>query len=183
MQILLAAMITIAAVLGLPWACAAAPPVRAPCRPPAVPLVSCDPYFSIWSAADRLTDAETTHWTGKPEVHGFFVENVAEGSKLYTDNHDSYLGLHGYGHESVNHSAGEYVCGMAHTNRIELFWAMLKRGYYGTFHSFSVKHLHRYIAEFEARWNLLGLDGDKRMDAVLASAPGLRLTYRKLTAA
>ncbi|MBE3100449.1 MAG: DUF4965 domain-containing protein [Planctomycetes bacterium] len=61
-------MIAIAVVLGLTLVCAAAPPDLAPAlyRPPAVPLVACDPYFSIWSAADRLTDAETVHWTGKP---------------------------------------------------------------------------------------------------------------------
>ena len=59
------------------------------------------------------------------------VENVRRGSMVYSDAHRGYLGLPGYGHESVSHSAGEYVRGMAHTNGIESFWALLKRGYIG----------------------------------------------------
>lgn len=120
--------------------------------------------------------------TDKAEVRDFIVATVAAGTKLYTDSHESYVGLAGYGHESVNHTAGEYVRGLAHTNGIESFWALLKRGYYGTFHWFSVKHLPRYIAEFESRWNLLGLDSDKRMDAMLEFASGQRLTYQRLIA-
>jgi len=120
--------------------------------------------------------------TGKSEVQDFILENVAEGSILYTDDHGSYLGLDGYSRESVNHSAGEYVRGIAYTNGMESFWALLKRGYYGTFHHFSVKHLPRYIAEFEARWNMIRLASDRRMDALLESTSGLRLTYERLTA-
>ena len=88
------------------------------------------------------------------EIHSFIRANVAEGSKLYTDAHRSYLGLRGYDHESVNHTVGEYVRGKANTNGIESFWAMLKRGYIGVYHHFTWKHLHRYLAEFESRWNL-----------------------------
>ena len=81
-----------------------------------------------------------------------FARNIAYGSQLYTDDHRGYLGLYGYRHESVRHSIGEYVRDQAHTNGIESFWALLKRGYYGVFHHFSWKHLHRYLAEFEIRF-------------------------------
>ena len=57
----------------------------------------------------------------------------------------------GFDHDSVNHSVGEYVDGMVHTNGIESFWAMLRRGHKGIYHKFSVKHLQRYIHEFEGR--------------------------------
>lgn len=57
-------------------------------------------------------------------------------------------------HESVNHSVGEYVRDMAHTNGIESFWAVLKRGYYGTYHRISPKHLERYVTEFSGRHNV-----------------------------
>ena len=59
---------------------------------------------------------------------------------MFTDDASAYEGMP-FAHESVNHSAGEYVRGMAHTNGIESFWSMLKRGYQGTFHHFSVQHL------------------------------------------
>lgn len=121
--------------------------------------------------------------TGKDDLHKFVNENVAAGSTLYTDDHRSYLGLTGYTHESVNHSAGEYVRGKAHTNGIESFWALLKRGHYGTFHFFSVKHMHRYVAEFSTRWNMMALDSDQRLNSLLESTSGLRLTYKRLIAA
>ncbi len=120
--------------------------------------------------------------TTRQDLHGFIKDNVVVGSTLYTDDHRSYLGLHEYKHESVNHSAGEYVRGMAHTNGIESFWALLKRGYYGTFHFFTWKHLHRYLAEFEARWHLGQLNGDARLDLMLESVAGRRLTYQRLIA-
>lgn len=56
--------------------------------------------------------------------------------------------------ESVNHSVKEYVNGQAHTNGIESFWVLLKRGYYGTYHKMSPKHLHRYVDEFSGRPNI-----------------------------
>ena len=118
--------------------------------------------------------------TGKASIHSFVRSNVAPGATLYTDEFPSYLGLGEYQHHSVNHSAGEYVRGFAHTNGIESFWALLKRGYIGVFHHFSIKHLHRYVNEFECRWNLSDLEGGQRLDALLGASSGLRLTYEEL---
>ena len=76
---------------------------------------------------------------------------------MYTDEARAYIGLR-RDHETVSHSAGEYVNGMASTNGMESFWAGLKRGYRGVYHWFSVKHLHRYVSEFEGRHNDRPLD-------------------------
>ena len=117
------------------------------------------------------------------ELHAFVRENVAQGAVLVTDEHPAYRGLSkDYPHLTVAHSAGEYVRGMAYTNGVESFWALLKRGYVGVFHSMSNKHLHRYVDEFEARWNMAGLNGAGRVNRLLGAAPGLRLTYKDLTA-
>ena len=67
-----------------------------------------------------------------------------------------YHGMPGFDHESVKHSVGEYVDGMAHINGIESFWSMLKRGYHGTYHRMSAKHLQRYVDEFSSRHNIQG---------------------------
>ena len=115
--------------------------------------------------------------TSKIELQSFVRSNIAPGSTLYTDDHRSYIGLYEYHHESVNHSVGEYVRGKAHTNGIESFWALLKRGYIGVFHHFSWKHLHRYLAEYEARWNLGQAPGGLRLNSLLGASSGLRLTY------
>ena len=64
-----------------------------------------------------------------------------------------YVGMHNRLHRSVRHSVGEYVRRQAHTNGIESFWAMLKRGYQGVYHQMSPHHLRRYVTEFEGRHN------------------------------
>jgi transposase-like protein len=113
------------------------------------------------------------------------LTTVAHGSTLCTDEHHGYKGLEGlYNNRTVNHSAKQYVDGMAHTNSIESVWAVLKRGFYGIYHSFSEKHLSRYIAEFAFRLN----DGNckvhtlDRIDAFLGKITGARITYKTLTA-
>ena len=85
-------------------------------------------------------------------------------------------------HQAVKHSAREYVHGMAHTNGIESHWAMLKRGYVGVYHQMSVKHLSRYVAEFEGRHNNRPLDTTEQMRIMAQGADGKRMTYAGLTA-
>ena len=72
-----------------------------------------------------------------------------------TDEWNGYRGLGeaGYIHEAVKHSTKEFVNAMAHTNGIESVWAVLKRGFNGTYHQWSVKHLARYVSEFTFRLN------------------------------
>lgn len=129
----------------------------------------------------RVTAARLQSTT-VPEMHNFITGNINPDSTIYSDEHSGYNGLTGYKHESVNHHAREYVRGTAHTNNIESFWSLLKRGQYGIFHKISEKHLHRYLAEFETRWNMNKMVSSERVDAMLESISGLRLDYKRLTA-
>ncbi len=72
--------------------------------------------------------------------------------------------------------------GQAHTNGIESFWAMLKRGYYGTYHRMSEKHLQRYVNEFAGRHNMRPLDTIDQMKAMARGMDGKKLRYRDLIA-
>ncbi len=82
--------------------------------------------------------------TTKETLQGHIQTHVEEGAIVFTDEHKGYIGLDSdYTHDTVKHSTGEYVRDMAHTNGIESFWAMMKRGYAGTYHKMSPKHLHR----------------------------------------
>ena len=85
-------------------------------------------------------------------------------------------------HEAVRHSVSEYVNGQAHTNGVESFWSMLKRGYHGVYHHMSPKHLHRYVNEYAGRHNIRDLDTLEQMRDVVAGLVGKRLLYRDLTA-
>ncbi len=133
---------------------------------------------NVKAKAITTTDGET--------LKGFIHENVEPGTTVFTDDHRGYHGLHGviYNHASVKHSAKEYVNGMIHTNGIESVWALLKRGYTGTFHHFSLKHLQRYVDEFTFRLNEGRCERDTidRMKSVCAASANKRLTYRDLTA-
>ncbi len=84
------------------------------------------------------------------------------------------------GHQSVNHSAGEYARGPVTTNSVEGFFSLflLKRGLYGTFHSVSKKHLHRYVDEFAFKYNTRGLDDGERALVAIRSAEGRQLRSR-----
>ncbi|MCY4109910.1 MAG: IS1595 family transposase [Chloroflexi bacterium] len=126
--------------------------------------------------------AEAIDGRDRAELHGFIREHVAPGSIVFTDDWRAYQGLTDYHHETVNHSVGEYVRGQAHTQGIESFWAMVKRAYIGVFHHFTWKHLHRYLREFEARWNLGNGSESRRMDTLLSYSSGIRLTYKQLIA-
>jgi transposase-like protein len=84
-------------------------------------------------------------------------------------------------HGSVNHSIGEYVCGDVHTNTIEGYFSIMKRGIYGTFHHVSQQHLKRYLAEFDFRYNersALGVEDAERMAKSVRGIVGKRLTYQ-----
>jgi transposase-like protein len=113
-------------------------------------------------------------------------DNIELGSQLYTDEHLMFTGLDGlfYRHDAVNHSAGEYAAGPAHTNGIESVWAVLKRGYYGVYHSMSGKHLRRYLDEFTFRLNEGNVKRHslERLDSMIEAVSGKRLTYAGLTA-
>ena len=113
----------------------------------------------VLGMVERGGDVLTRHVYGRThrDVISHMVQNVKPGSKIYTDDWKGYLTLterHGFEHESVNHSAKEYVRGDVHTNTIESFWANVKRGINGTYVWVSKKHLQTYLREFEYRHNL-----------------------------
>ena len=111
------------------------------------------PVVAIKSRDTNHVKAMPIQNTDRATLHGFIRSNVVEGSRVYSDDAPAYRNLAGYYHEAVRHSAGEYVREMVHTNGVESFWALLKRGYVGTFHHLSVKHLHLYVNEFAERQN------------------------------
>lgn len=111
------------------------------------------------------------------------LKHIDRKSRLVTDESGVYpeTGAQFAGHGTVNHSAGEYVKpdGIDHTNTVESTFALLKRGVYGTFHSLSETHLHRYLAEFDFRANTREMTDAERSAALLAAGQGKRLTYRQ----
>ena len=130
---------------------------------------------------DRKTKqirAQVVGDTSQATLQEFVRRNVDEGARKYTDESSAYQGMPN--HRTCNHTVGDWVNGMAHTNGMESFWAMLKRGYHGTFHRMSVKHLHRYVAEFAGRHNLRDKDTVDQMRDLFAGMIGKRLMYRDL---
>ncbi len=109
------------------------------------------------------------------------LENVELSSMLITDELAAYRQAgkaFAGGHQTVNHGGREYVRGDIHSNTIEGLFSLLKRGMYGTFHSVSKKHLHRYLSEFAFRYNARKVDDAERVSHAIRAAEGKRLTYK-----
>ena len=100
-------------------------------------------------------------------------------AEVYTDDHKGYLSMP-FNHKTVKHSVSEYVNGQAHINGVESFWALLKRGYYGTYHQMSVQHLQRYVKEFSGRYNDRPEDTIVKMSNIAHGISGKRLPYQTL---
>jgi transposase-like protein len=137
------------------------------------------PVAGLKDRATNQVKAQVVEHTDKPTLQGFVHQNTENGAQVYTDKARAYQGLN-RPHEAVSHSAKEYVRGMAHTNGIESFWAMLKRGHDGTYHHFSTKHLDRYVTEFEGRHNIRPLDTEEQMAGMARRGVGKHLPYAEL---
>ena len=121
---------------------------------------------AVAGAKDRATNrvnADVVPATDGPTLQGFVRARAEAGAKVYTDDAAAYRG-------------------MVHTNGMESFWAMLKRGYHGTYHHMSLKHPGRYMTEFEGRHNVCEDDTEDQMAHVAKRMVGRRLRYRDLAA-
>jgi transposase-like protein len=140
--------------------------------------------FSLVEREGKVRSRHVADVTAKT-LRNAIVTQADRKSFLMTDEAPVYTktGKEFADHRTVNHSADEYVKhgGFTHTNTIESFFAIMKRGVYGNFHSVSEAHLPRYLAEFDFKYNhrsALGYDDAARADALLRGTTGKRLLYR-----
>jgi len=127
---------------------------------------------------------QVTEWVTRQEVKNLIDTTVQKGSIMVTDGYAMYAYLKNskeFTHVVVDHSKGEYVRGGFHTNGIENFWSLLKRGIIGIFHQVSPWHLQRYCDEFAARYNSRKITDSERFELSIKNSAG-RLTYAQLIA-
>ena len=120
-------------------------------------------------------------------IKEILISNVDKSANLMTDEASQYVvvGREFSSHEVVKHNAREYSRGTAHTNTIEGYFSIFKRGLVGTYHKCGEQHLKRYAVEFDFRYNhreKLGFDDIQRTEAALKGIEGKRLTYRRIDA-
>lgn len=141
--------------------------------------------YAILSLVDRASGRAQSFVLDRVtlnEVVPVIVANIAKEAKVYTDESRLYHGAKGHFavHQSVNHKAKEYGRGDVHTNTIEGFFSIFKRGMKGVYQHCGKKHLHRYMAEFDFRYSnraALEISDVIRADKALLGAKGKRLTY------
>jgi transposase-like protein len=139
--------------------------------------------FSLVERGGRVRSQRVASVAAKT-LRPILTEQINAASSLMTDGAGQYRHMHKdfARHEMVNHEIDEYVRGDAHTNTIESYFAILKRGIIGTYHHVSPEHLKRYLAEFDYRYNerqSLEVDDHLRMEKSVSGIVGKRLTYRR----
>ena len=117
----------------------------------------------------------------KKTLHRIVELNAIPGVTIYSDEWWGYHGLPN--REVVRHGIGQWVNGQAHTNGLESFWSLMKRGFHGSYHKMSGKHLNRYVGEFAGRFNDRELDTIDQMTAMVRGMLGKKLTYSELKGA
>jgi ISXO2-like transposase domain/Transposase zinc-ribbon domain len=144
------------------------------------------PVFGIFDRDARKVRAQVVPVVRRDVLQAQILEQVEQGSRVYTDESMVYSGLSGkYVHEVVNHLQ-HYVNGQVHTNCLENFWSLLKRGLNGTYVSVEPFHLCRYVDEQVFRFNHRATKDNPMTDAdrfslALTQIAGKRLTYEELT--
>ena len=118
--------------------------------------------------------------TTGPTLRTFVRERTHPGALVYMDRATADGGLP-Y-HHTLDHGIGQWVDDLAHTNGLESFWSLMKRGFHGTYHKMSDKHLHRYAREFEGRHNQRTLDTIDQMRRMVRGFEGKQLTTADLAA-
>jgi transposase-like protein len=141
---------------------------------------------AIVALVERGGNVRTFHvaHADKDTVSKIVVDNISRESRLHTDESRLYLGadMHFASHETVKHSVGEYVRDDVHTNSAEGYFSIFKRGMRGIYQHCGEKHLHRYLAEYDFRYNhrvLLGYNDGDRAAIAVKNADGKRLTYHQ----
>lgn len=137
--------------------------------------------FSMVERGGQVRSMHLTEVTAKT-LRPIMLAHIDDRSVIMTDDAGVYRKVGGdFAHEVVNHSIEEYVRGTAHTNTIESYFSIVKRGIIGTFHKVSQQHLHRYLAEFDFRYNnrsALGVEDQARSLRALKGVAGKRLRYQ-----
>lgn len=133
----------------------------------------------IKDRASGLITTQVIDTPNKATLQGFVHSHTEPDATVYTDEHSGYVGMRRR-HEQVRHAANEYVRGEAHTQNLDGFWSHVKRGIDGVYHWWSVKHIDRYMAEFEGRYNLRPMDTIDMMGALVSQGVGKRLRYKDL---
>jgi len=129
----------------------------------------------------KLRLRHVTKVTSKTLQH-FVSANVRESARLLTDDNPKYIKIgrrYAGGHDTVNHSLKEYARGDVNTNSIESAFAIMKRSVYGVYHALSQEHLHRYLAEWQFRYNTRKVDDTERVRLAIKAGTGKRLRYRE----
>jgi transposase-like protein len=165
------------------------PAHKAPIRKSRTGRTAQGPSFKrgILSLVERGGEARSFYVAGikSEDVARIVRENVAKESRLHTDEHRMYkrVGQDFAAHEAVNHGKKEYARGDVTTNTVEGFFSVFKRGMRGPYQQCDERHLHRYLAEFDFRYNArqsLGVSDQQRTSRAVMGGKGKRLTYETI---
>jgi len=137
----------------------------------------------VFALTERDGDTRSFHVANvsAATLRPIMTAQIDRATKLMTDDAGQYRHMgKDFAHESVNHSADEYVRGEAHTNTAEGRFSLMKRAVYGTHHSISEAHLPRYLAEWDFKYNTRKINDGERAALIAKGIEGKRLTYRPI---